>query len=474
MTFSLSDPENPQYDIRPISNSQIRGRGNSSWTLVPPEGKKPYRFRFSNSQQQSVFGLPAARNWALLRYPEINTPFGFELGKRLNLQYTCSYNHVHLYLNGDYRGLYLFTEHRQADPNGLGAPGRPKVDLVEGWFVEIDRLYADEPRFRTGNYNLPVMIKSPEFSGPLNMTNPAYEFVRTDLNQLTGLMAAGNFPENGYRDLIDLDTFVKYFIVQTFVMNIDLFRPRAETGGEIGSTFFYKDKGGLISAGPIWDLNWTFSPWAFEERAFEPNTFPYQIHPWFRRFHEDPVFLARYKEIWNNNFQSNILTMSGFVDNIGAKIRNGMVENRKRWSDETNIDWHITQIKDYSSKRATFLNTEYNRVHVLPASIGLEEGFGSSGRNFGSATTPQTFTLVAFGEMTNLSAVLQNGGASAFEIVTPLSQNPTATGGGGYLAAITIRPKTSLSAGTYTDVLVLSGSNQGRAFTHNVSLSCNR
>jgi len=473
MTFSLSDPNNPMFDIPSISNQQIRGRGNSSWDLVPLEGKKPYRIRFRDNQQQSFFGLPAARNWVLLRYPEINTPFGFELGKRLDLEYTCSYNHVHLFINGNYRGLYLFTEHRQADPAEQGAPGRPKVDLNDGWFVEIDRLYDEEPKFRTTNYNLPVIIKSPEPSGPLNMTNPAYEFIRTDLNQLADLMASDSFPENGYRNLIDLDTFVKYFIVQTVVMNIDLFRPGAETGHEIGSTFFYKDKGGIIGAGPIWDLNWTLSPWAFQGRAFEPNSFPYQIHPWFSRFHEDPVFLARYKEIWNKNFQSNILTMSGFIDDMGAKIRSGMVENKKRWSDEIDIEWHIRHIKDYSSKRAAFLNTEYNKVHVLPASKGLD-GFGASNKNFGSASTAsaQTFTLVAFGEMTDLSAALQRGNNSAFEIITPLTQVQTANEEGGYLATITIKPKTSLASGTHTDTLVLKGSNQGRAFTFNVSLTC--
>ena len=459
MTFSLSDPVNPSNDISAISNQQIRGRGNSTWSDAPG-AKNPYRIRFRDSQQQSPFGLPRARNWVLLKSgQDLNTSFGFELGKRLGLEYTCSYNHVQLYLNGDYRGMYFFTEHRQADPAVLGAPGRPKVNLQEGWFVEIDRRYDEEPRFRTDKYNMPIMIKTPEDERDLSMSNPIYQFVRNDWNQIANLMDAGDFPENGYRNLVDIDTFAKYFIVQTFVINNDLFRPRAETGEEIGSTYFYKDKGGLISAGPLWDLDWSFSPWAFEGRDFKPESFgPYQIHPWFRRFHDDPVFQARYKEIWNNNYQNEILPMLSFINNHGAKIRTGALENKKRWNDASDFDWHISHIRDHFNKRTAFLNTEYNKVDVIPTS-------GS----FNSASAQRKFTLVSFREMTGMSATLQNGASSVFEIAAPLSQTPTAAGG--YLAAVTVRMKTPLPAVTRTDRLVLTGTNQGKTFTHNVTLT---
>jgi len=213
MTFSLSDPNNPDNDISEIGNQQIRGRGNSTWSNVDG-AKNPYRIRFRNRQEQSPFGLPAARNWVLLKSGNsINNTFGFELGQRLKLEYTCSYKHVELYLNGDYRGAYLFTEHRQADPAGLGAPGRPKVHLQEGWFVEIDRYFDESPKFRTTNYSLPIMIKTPEDGNDVSMNNTIYHFVRDDWNELADLMACESFPENGYRDLVDIETFVKYFLV---------------------------------------------------------------------------------------------------------------------------------------------------------------------------------------------------------------------------------------------------------------------
>lgn len=357
MTFSLTDHNNPSNNISKIDNQQIRGRGNSTWSYEDG-AKNPYRIRFR--ENHPLFGLPAARNWVLLKSGgALNNSIGFELGQRLGLQYTCSFYHVELYLNDDYMGMYLFTEHRQADPSGLGAPGRPKVDLNEGWFIEIDRYWDEDPKFRTTNYDLPIMIKTPEFY-PLDIDNPAYNFVIDNWSELTNLMSSSDFPENGYRDLIDIDTFVKYFIVQTIMMNKDLFRPGAEDGLEIGSVFFYKDKDGKISAGPLWDLDWSLSADAFEGREFSANSFPYLIHPFFNRFFQDPVFSARYKEIWNENFLI-ISEMPTFIDDLALKIRGGVIKDIDRWNSDRSFDWEIKELKNYYNARITYLNEIYNK-----------------------------------------------------------------------------------------------------------------
>jgi hypothetical protein len=254
-------------------------------------------------------------------------------------------------------------------------------------------------------------------------------------------------------------------------MNNDLFRPRAEIGQEIGSTFFYKDKGGLISAGPLWDLSWTFSPWPFEGRSFDANRFPYQIHNWFRRFHQDPVFHARYKEIWNNNYQNNIRTMLNFIDNIAYETERGALENFKRWrpTDLGRFDWHVGHVRSYYNTRITYLHGEYNKVDVLPFDTQFPQAVRD--HNFGSASSAsaQTFSLVSFREMTNLSVTLQNAN-SPFEITAPLNQ--ISTGEGGFYATVSVKPKTSLSAGNHTDILTLAGTNQGRTFSYNITLRC--
>jgi len=468
MTFSLNDPSNSRNNISALDNQQIRGRGNSSWNsswniLNPPlpDGtryRNPYRIRFKKDQQQSPFGLPAARNWVLMNADIDKNSFGLEMGKRLDLLYTCSYNPVEVYINNGNSGKYILTEHRQADPAYIGAPGRPKVHLTEGWFVEMDRYYPeDEPiKFHTESYNLPVIVKSPEFADADSL-DPRYDFVKKDLNKIADLMASNDFPENGYRDLIDVESFIKYFLVQTFIQNVDLFRKGTETGEHIGSAFFYKDKGGKIGAGPLWDLNWSFQTFsgmqAGQAGNMGPDLYPYMVHPWFARFFGDPMFLVRYIEIWNEKMPQ-IESMRGFIKEIEEKI-NGT---------GTTTTQTINTLMNFYDKRLTFLKTEYNKVNIRPR----VQDFGTEGYNYWQAS-PRAVTLVSYGDMSNLSATLQKGTSSDFEIISNLNQTPT--GKGGYLATVNVKPKDSLAIASYSDTLVLNGTKQGSAFTFKVPLS---
>jgi hypothetical protein len=63
--------------------------------------------------------------------------------------------------------------------------GRVDIDEDEGFFVELDSYYDEEPKFRTDSYNLPVMIKSPE-----DLDDPGYDFVKTAINALATAMQA--------------------------------------------------------------------------------------------------------------------------------------------------------------------------------------------------------------------------------------------------------------------------------------------
>jgi len=481
-SFVLSDPNNSVNDILRMGlllDDRIRGRGNTTWSYA----KKPYRIRFR--EDMSLFGLNARENWILLaEYQDptfLMNATAFELGRNVfdYQPFTNTYQHVHLYMNGEYWGVYGLTEHRQADPKGVGAPGRAKVDLNNGgWFVELDSYFdtragSGDPGFRTTDYNLPILIKAPNFPEfpnngviPTNVDN----FVRNEWNELTALMASANFPENGYRDLIDMNTFVDFLMANEIVRNGELGHPK--------SVFAYRESSNeKISMGMLWDFDWAFNYAGSGHRYFGSGSGSGRllggVHSFFNRFIEDPIFVAMYKERWNEKYDE-ILAVSEFIETLGETIRDGVAEDSKRWnfSGGYRADYDINHarqtanMKNWWNNRAIWLNTELNKVDILPAS-----------RNFGTVTfnndysdiTPQTFTLVSYGEMTNLSSTFQKGASSAFEIIDILTQNPT--GKGGYLATIGIRPKNSLSAGTHTDVLVLSGTNQGNPFTHNIPLT---
>jgi len=446
MTFTLTDPDNPGNNLSVVNNADgIRGRGNSTWK----QPKKPYRIKFD--RKQSLFGLPAARSWILLaEYYDptlIKNAVAFELGDRLGLQYNHTYHHVELYLNDEYMGLYTLTEQTQT------GKGRVDIDEENGWLVELDWRYKEDPKFRTTNYNLPVTIKSPEIE-PFSITNPSYDFVKNDWDELTGLMASASFPENGYRDLIDMESITKYLLVPVLMANADDF-----IRDEMGSVFFYKNKDEKICGGPLWDFDLSLGSTNGSTKNGSPFYNPYAAASLFLgRFFQDPMFRAIYKETWHNNF-SDISSISQFIDDISNKIRKSAEENYKVWRKDLDYDYWIEYTKDFINTRISFLDSVYNGVDVLPTNKTFTTRvFGYSEEGI----FPQTFTFVSYGDMTNLSATFQKAELSGFEISTELNKTPT--GNGGYLATISVKPKNSLSAAAYTDTLILSGTNQSKQF----------
>jgi hypothetical protein len=372
------------------------------------------------------------------------------------------------------------TEHRQADPKGPpGAPGRVGIEEDNGgWFIEMDEYWDEDPKFMTDNLDLPVMIKTPEYApNPTESDNPFYDFIKNDMNQLCDSMVSQGFPENGYRDLIDMNTFVNYLMVNEIVMNYDLGHLNSANGKRYPkSCFVYKsDTDGKISMGPLWDFDWSFAYTGIQHNYFSRFTGRLPLPLFFERLFDDPVFVVQYKERWIEKFDE-IFAMTDFIETVGAKITPAAIEDAKRWCipggyrPEYDPD-HTQQIelmKNWWENRVSWLHTELIKVEAVPKN-----------GNFGSVTfdedytpSPKTFSIVALGALDNISVTLKNGDASVFEISSSDIQIQ-ATDNGGYLASFTVLLQDGLSLGSYNDVLIISGQNQGNPFTLNVPVSFN-
>ena len=332
MQLTLTDPSNSRNNIAVTSYADsIRGRGNSTWAVQ--NDKKPYRIKFD--EKQSMFGLQKNKSWALLaNYYDATfalNAVGFELGKRMGLPGTPGHFLVDFYINGTYKGIYQLTDLVQVNK------GRVDVDEKEGWLVEFDYHCpsdADEIDFNTdypSNGKLHSFIKSPELESNFSINNPAVSFVKDQVNQLTTTMFnKSGFPENGYRDLADLESFAKYIMIEMFMDNFDFNNKAGDNsiGVAPASNFIHKDKGKKIVAGPLWDLDLA--------AAVEKNNFPkhYQTyqnpikpkHPFHLKFFDDPVFLAKWKKNWDKH-KKDFQAMTNFMDSIATHVEGSVVNN---------------------------------------------------------------------------------------------------------------------------------------------------
>jgi hypothetical protein len=243
------------------------------------------------------------------------------------------------------------------------------------------------------------------------------------------------------------------------------------------SVFVYKDKGGKISFGPIWDLDVTFGwDWGIHSHIYFVTGTSYQLipkHAFFRRFYEDPVFLVTYKEHWNEK-QAKVIAVTDFIDSLGAAIRPAVMQDAERWAIpnngyifdtyDTNHTRQTALMVAWWNSRLLWLNIQLNQVEILPAITD----FGTF--DYSSMVSQQKLTIVAYSEMENLTARFEEEFPD-FEITGGINQ--IATGKGGYLATIDVKPKNGLHRGTYTDGLMISGTNQGKRFLLRASLQVN-
>jgi hypothetical protein len=349
----------------------IKVRGNSTASY----DKKPYRIKFGD--KLSLFGKEPAKSWVLLANWFDGTfalnAIAFELGQKMDLEFTNSSTMVDLWINNQYKGIYQLTEQVQSH--------KGRVDLKEkhrGWLLEMDYhdAEADErnQNFKTNQYNINAFIKWPQLDDTSFTKNKndasQLNFVKTDVNNLLDKMAAGGFPTNGYRDLIDLESFAKYVLIQLFMDNFD-FNSKAQTGFLLGSNFCYRidsSKTTRIKAGPLWDfdlaagLERMSNGGVFGTGSFPAHYRTYQdsiapTHAFYRKLWDDPAFKAKYMKLWTKHKEDfrAIAASGGLIDRIKSSVEGSV-------SGKGNNLWGNNQMQGSATLTTQTFNNEVNNL----------------------------------------------------------------------------------------------------------------
>ena len=336
--------DNPEWAFYKTDfRDQIRGRGHGSWTDNP---KKPYRIQFS--ENTSMFGLTASRNWVLLADYIVPTflsnTVAFELEQRFDGPlFKNHFVYVDVVLNGQYNGVYILTEHMRV------GKGRVEIDEYNDYFVELDWYYDEDPKFQTMNFYLPVMIKSPDFGN--DSKNQRYEFIIDSLNEYDTLLYDDNFPNNDWQKKIDIDSLVDWMLINEILANHEI-----RVNG-MKNVYLYKVAGdeNKIKMSHVWDFDWSLIA----------NGLDYPIGRmkggwFFERFHKDAEFTRKYRDRWNEKY-SILQSMPTFFDSIAKKIRESALLDNKRWHEGVyNFDEQMSKLSVFWNKRVDYLNSAIN------------------------------------------------------------------------------------------------------------------
>lgn len=318
------------------SETAVRGRGNASWDFP----KKPYRLKFS--EKRSPLGAPAkAKKWTLLsNYGDktlMRNILAFELSRRLGLEYTPFCQPVDLILNGEYKGCYQLCDQIEVDENRVDITEMKKTDisgdnLKGGYLIEIDAYAYNEASMFASYYGTPVTIKSPDDE---DITYEQSNYISNFYNALESAVFAHDLTdtENGYRKYLDVDSFLRHFIVGEFSGNTDTY----------WSVYMYKDRtSDQLYVGPVWDYDLAFEN---DIRTYPINSLDDYIYAIRgsvasdavrkmvdRIVKNDPLAHTQLIDIWDDARHSGIdNTLLDYVNETAALLNESQKLNFLRW-----------------------------------------------------------------------------------------------------------------------------------------------
>lgn len=309
---------------------EIKGRGNSTWGLP----KKPYRLKLKNKSE--ILGMPSDRDWNLIaNYSDktlLRNRVAFELGNRIGVAFTPRNQFVELVMNGEYVGNYLLTEQVEVEKSRVNinelAPTDVAADKITGGYLMEINARMDEMYCWKTKKGVRFCMKSPDET----ITTQQLAYIQAYLQETEDVMYGTSFADSddGYAKYIDIESFVNWYIVNELLRNNDAIF--------YSSVYMFKDRGGKLNMGPIWDYDI-----AIGNVNFGGNDSPEGWHirkaVWISRLFQDPAFAQKVDDRWDELIVDEIGTIFDFIDDEAAKLSVSQENNFRRWDILNKLVW---------------------------------------------------------------------------------------------------------------------------------------
>lgn len=315
---------------------------------------------------------------------------------------------VELQINGEYLGVYVFMEKLKRDGNRIDVsalgPADNTPDMISGGYVlkidktsggdlnlnqpleyflsnwDDDARYTEEISFRSVYDIYRELIDFEPYGAPYheNMYLETYflyeypkaedisesqkEYIQRYIRNFETALLTDDFSseQRTYTDYIDLESFVDFFIINELTRNVDAYRL---------STYLYKDRGGKLKMGPVWDLDIGY--FSGDRIPMDDWVIHYNTHVardawmlpfWWTRLMEDPLFRNALKTRWNE-LRLGVLSTAQLlwkVDQAAYYLEiNGAVErNFRKWDQGEGFSYQaqIESLKEYLQNRSQWMD----------------------------------------------------------------------------------------------------------------------
>lgn len=329
---------------------ELRGSTSQNWP------KQPYRFEIHDSLGEDwnvpLLGMPEENDWIL------NNPWSDKTLLRNVLSYKISNDlgryatrtkYCELWLNGQYRGVYVLMEKLKRDRNRVDIARMDSSDvegddLTGGYIIKIDKSEGEQ---RGGWRSEEGTQYKYHYPKPSVIMDVQKEYIQDFMDGFEKVMVSPgwNDADTGYTEYFDVDAFIDFCIVNEISKNIDGYRL---------STFMYKDRdsdGGLLTLGPVWDFNLSFGNSYYYDGAsignwnletlIDDTGGDFAPPFWMETIWDDATFQQRFKERWQSVRQTVLKTetLLEYIDLVADTLDEAQQRNFTVWPILGQYEW---------------------------------------------------------------------------------------------------------------------------------------
>lgn len=351
----------------------IRGRGNTSWRYYT---QKSYLLKFDD--RVSFFGMIPSEKWVLVstyRDPSlIRNCVAMDIAACMDhLEYTPEQIPVDVYLNGEYLGVYTFSEKIDVDLQKINMfsgedyqPPADSEDMDLAFFLECGgdlmrpHVYSQE-YFMTA-HSPKMFFQYPVLDKPY--TDEFY-YVYNYMNELDRALVRGT----GYEEYIDMDSWVDWFIVMELTNNTDSAFWR--------SSFLYRRPGEKVMLGPVWDFDMAFGNFEYDNKSYAYWATAEQVYDlaqnhYMSYLYRSDDFMLAVQERWDEVKEDLLATAMESIDRHGEMVAASRVYNN-HVRGTSSSEYQVNALRTFIQKRYNWIDMSihmygYNR-HEAPYTV---------------------------------------------------------------------------------------------------------
>lgn len=355
----------------------VRGRGNASWNFP----KKPYRLKFD--KKVNLLNAPAkAKKWTLINnYGDktlMRNMLAFEISRRLAVHYTPYCQPVDVVLNGEYRGCYQLCDQIEVaegrvDITEMEVEDISGENLTGGYLVEIDAYANQEASYFNSARAIPVTIKSPDEE---DIVPQQRRYIETYFNKMESAVFAASGTNSEYTKYLDLDSFLRHFIVGELSGNTDTY----------WSVYMSKERNDdKFMTGPVWDFdlafdndNRTYPVDQFTDFLYATNNASHAGGAVMQQFvsrivKNSSVAQTRLSELWRaarSNGSISVESLIDYVDKTEQQLSQSQRLNFLRWPIlDSKVHQNPQALGSYSAEVETVRKYLRKRVPFMDSKI---------------------------------------------------------------------------------------------------------